>query len=437
MMSVPAWSSLFAYHVRLAVGDVKRNRGLSLAIFAGLALATAVWSNAIFHYQRVHAPFPELDPALHQVELFHPRTAPGINPTKEMEVGGWSARTRVSYPEYQRLASSGVPGAEVASVRGRLLVTAAASTAPDVVSGRFASAPFFEVFPQALRAGRGFTAAEDAGGAAVVVMGNRLNRLLFGGADSVGRTLLIEGRPFRIVGLLAEDQMARPVWDITVTGYLQDALYLPFSWYRRLLIRPEHPLIDEPPPGDGVEDLLRSSAQYVVFWKLLPGPAERAGYRAFLEREFPGRFQLRDYAEWQASFSFPFGDVRFYVLLTGLMLAGGGLNAARLLLAKGFARKSELALHRALGATRASLFLRQMLSATLLATPAALVGVVLAMPYAEVFNQLAKLSDIRVRMTPLGFVEGFVPALLVGLASAAYPAWLLSRTGPQDRARGG
>ena len=68
---------------------------------------------------------------------------------------------------------------------------------------------------------------------------------------------------------------------------------------------------------------------------------------------------------------------------------------------------------------------------------AALVGVVLSIPYAEVFNQLAKLSDVRVRMTPLGFLEGFFPALLVGLASAAYPAWLLSRTGPSDRARGG
>jgi putative ABC transport system permease protein len=437
MMRAPAWSSLFAYHLRLAVGDVRRNRGLSLAIFAGLAMATAVWSNAIFHYQRIHAPFPALDPALHQVELFHERTATGVNPSIEMEVGGWSARTRVSYPEYQRLAASGVPGAEVAALRARLLVTAAAAAEPRVVSGRLATATFFDVFPQPLRAGRAFTAAEDAGGAPVVVIGNRLNRLLFGGADSVGRTLLVEGRPFRIVGLLAEDQLARPVWDITATGFRQDALYLPFGWFRRLAIRPEHALIDEPPPGDGVEDMVRSSAQYVVFWKLLPGPAEREAYRRHLEREFPGRFQLRDYAAWQEAFSFPFGDVRFFVLLTGLMLVGGGLNAARLLLAKGFARKSELALHRALGATRRSLFLRQMLSAAVLAAPAALLGVLLAIPYAELFNQLATLSDIRVRMTPMGFVEGFFPALLLGIASAAYPAWLLSRTGPQDRARGG
>jgi putative ABC transport system permease protein len=435
-MSVRAWSSLFAYHLRLAVGDVKRNRGLSLAIFAGLTMATAVWSNAIFHYQRIHAPFPALDPALHQVELYHRRTAAGIDPVEEMDVGGWSARTRVSYPEYQRLAASGVAGAEVALVRARLMVAAAAAE-PRVVSGRFASAPFFQLFPQPLRAGRVFTAAEDAGGAPVVVLGNRLNDLLFGGADSVGRTLLIEGRVFQVVGLLAEDQLARPVWDITTTGFKQDALYLPFGWFRRLLIRPEHPVIDGPLAGDTVEDLLRSPAQFVAFWKLLPGAAERAAYRGYLGREFPGRFELRDYASWQQAFSFPFGDVRFFVLLTGVMLVAGGLNAARLLLAKGFARKSELALHRALGATRGSLFLRQMLSAALLAAPASLLGVVLAIPYAEVFNQLAKLSDIRVRMTALGFVQGFLPALLVGIASAAYPAWLLSRTGPQDRARGG
>jgi putative ABC transport system permease protein len=228
----------------------------------------------------------------------------------------------------------------------------------------------------------------------------------------------------------------RPVWDIAMTGAKQDALYLPFSWWQRLMARPEVAL-SQGAFGPGMDELLRSPTLFISYWLELPTEDGRRAYRAYLDRHFtgPGRagYQLRDYATWAATFTMPFTDIRFFTILTGLVLLGGGFNASRLLLAKGLARRSELGIHRALGASRMSIVVRQLSEAALLAVPAALLGILLAIPYNHLFNRLVEINDIPVRMSVEGFARGFIPAVVVGVAAAVYPAWRLSQTGPMAR----
>ena len=421
------------YRLRLAVRDVRRNPGLSLAIFAGMALASCIWTTANCHYLRIHGDFPALTPALHQVEIRHPRTPVTGNDWGMQAAGGLIARTHVSYPEYQVLAGSGIPSRQSASMRSRMLLARGPTDAAVTGAVRFVNADFFQMFPIPVRDGRVFSRQEEQQGAAVAVAGYKLASELFPDGDAVGATVMVDGHPFLIIGAVAEHAPQRPVWDIAMTGARQDTLYLPFGWWQRLLARPEVPL-PQAAVGPTFADLLRSPTLFISFWLELPSEASRQSYRAYLDRHLagPGRpgYQLRDFPAWVANFMLPLSDIRFFTILTGLVLLGGGFNASRLLLAKGLARRSELGIHRALGASRVSIFARQLTEAALLAVPAALLGILLSLPYNGLYNHLLEINDVPVQMTVAAFARGMIPSVLVGVGAAIYPAWRLSLTGP-------
>ena len=134
--------------------------------------------------------------------------------------------------------------------------------APRPRNARFAGADFFGMFGLRFRSGGGWTAADEASGAAVVVLAPWLNGQLFDGADSVGRTIMIDDRPFRVAGVLADEQPF-PEWDRTVTGGLQDQVYLPFGVQERLLARPEAQVVVAP-VGPTYADLMGSGTVFVA-----------------------------------------------------------------------------------------------------------------------------------------------------------------------------
>jgi len=429
---------LLPYHLRLALRGVRRHRGLSAAIVAGMALACAIWTAVASHYVRVYRARRALSPGLHQVELPHTTTVARAFSGSTAETSGWAARTRVSYPEYELLSGSSIPRRQAGSVRARLLVAPASGVARGaaadarLVAARMVSSDFFSMFEIPLGAGRAFSAAEEAAGEAVAVLGARLADTLFGRAQAVGATVLVEGRPFRVIGRVDGDQPFRPDWDIPAMGGNQDALYLPFAWFRRFLARPEIVLYQSP-VGWRFEDLLASSAVYVAYWADLPTPADRAAYARYLDQRLGRRgvpYTLRSWAEWQQAFPVPDSTIRFFLLLGVMVLAGSSLNMARLLLARGSAHREELAIHRALGATRASLFVRQLVEALVLSAVATLAGVLLAVPYDALFNQLVADTDIPVKVTGTVLALAAGGTVLAGALAAVYPAWRLSGTPP-------
>lgn len=422
---------LLSYQIRLASRSIRRNPGLSTIIVVGLALVTAIWGTTMSHYLRAYAPRPSLSPHLHQVELPHSRTLARLFAGSNAEPAAWASRTRVSFPEYQLLSGSDVPARQAGAVRSRLLVSEGGQPA-QIAIGRFVTPDFFGMFQIPVRQGQPFTRADDGRGEAVVVLGHRSNLRLFGNEPSVGRAVLIEGVSFRVVGVIDGDQPFRPEWDLAAAGLTQDALYLPFSWFQRLRADPEG-VVQGSPSGPAFEDLLGSDGVFAIHWIELTTPEALAAYRAHLARVFGARgiaYQLRSYPDWVAAFPVPDSTIRFFTLLTFMLLVAGAFNIARLLLAKGLARRDELGVHRALGATRASLFVRQMVEAALLALPGTVLGLLLSVLYNWLFDVLVADNDIPVRYTPLVLTLSLGAGLLTGLAAALYPAWRLSRLPP-------
>ena len=81
---------------------------------------------------------------------------------------------------------------------------------PFVVDARYTSADFFPMFGVPFAFGAGWTGADDDSRAQVVVISKELNDKLFGGGNSVGKTLRASDNVFRIVGVLAALYLTRP-----------------------------------------------------------------------------------------------------------------------------------------------------------------------------------------------------------------------------------
>lgn len=418
---------LLRYHLRLAVRSLRRDPGLSATIVVVLAVAAGIFCVAIMTYLRAYQEDGTLAPTLHHVEIAVPHDMldaafTGTNAAPNVI----ASRERTSFPMLRLLAGSGLAARQTSSFRTRLLVSDDAGLLPlKPRNARFANADLFGMFGLRFRDGAAWTRQDEARGEAVVVLGRELAKRIFGGANGVGRTVTIDDRPFRVVGVLADDQPFAPSWDRSVTGGAQDQLYLPFPEHQRLLAQPETPIAFAP-EGPTYADLLRSDTVVGTFWIDLPTPELREAYARYLTSTLGARgvrYTLRDLAHVRVELPFPKTVFGFFVLVTFLVLAGAGLVATRLLLAKSLLRQGELSIFRAVGAPRAALMVRQLLEAALLAALGAVGGLAIAEGAASLYNHLIADTDIDLVITPQAFGIMLAATVLVGTVAAIYPAW--------------
>jgi putative ABC transport system permease protein len=389
----------------------------------------------------MYGPGVDASPMLHHVEIDHLRPQDGAIPIAHGGPVLYAWRTRLSHGEYRLLTGSGIPSAEIGLVRAHVTLTRDGERPDGTVPARFAHGGFFDAFRRRMRWGRAWTAAEEARGGgtgaidgepAPVVLGRATNEQLFGGRDSVGRLVRIDGHPFVVMGVLADDQPFRPDWDVAITGADQDALYVPFAWFSRLKVWPEA-VVNTPPAGSSFADLLASRALFVTLWLDFRSAADRDAYDRWLAARLAptgAAHWLRPYAEFERTFALTDSPISFFALLGGIVLLAGGFNVARLQMAKTIARGTEIGIHRALGARRRGVFARQLIESAIVSLGAALLSLLLAAPFLWWWHALVGDCDVPMRLTPLSGSLAAGAVALIGLLAGVYPAWRLSRVPP-------
>ncbi|HEX4023921.1 MAG TPA: ABC transporter permease [Steroidobacteraceae bacterium] len=315
---------------------------------------------------------------------------------------------------------------------------------PVQANGHATYGDFFPMFDVPFEYGGSWGSAEDQSHAPVVVLTRRLNDQLFGGADSVGRTVTIEGDAYRVMGVMQTWRPTPPFYDLGSGGgryTADDEFFLPFAraidqhWRtaggfgcpsRAGIIR-------------GWDGMLTSPCVWIALWVELPTAGSAAQYRAFLHNyadsqrqsgrfNWPARVALRDVSQWlDYNHVVPpalttLTGVSFAVLIVCL------LNAAGLMLAKFMARIGSVALRRALGATRPAIYAQCLMEAAMIGVAGAIVGIGLSETGLITCRRV--LPDDFAILTHLRTGDILIALLLAvfsALAAGLYPIWRTSR----------
>jgi predicted permease len=344
----------------------------------------------------------------------------------------WST---TSYPDYLDYRDRNDVFGGLAAY-GEVAVSLSADEAPELVRGVIASGNYFEVLGVRAHRGRTLSPADDRapGAHPVVVISHALWNRRFGAEDAaVGRDLLINGRPYAVIGVLPPGFRG--------SNLLEDIqLYVPMMM--QTLVRPPRGGYS----GEMDPDLLsrRSAGWLSLIGRLRAGvsveraQAGLASVARQLERDHPDTNRDRTVSVYPVSRV----DPRAYPLLrtsalllmgvVGLVLLIATANVANLLLSRAVARRREIAVRLALGGSRFRL-VRQLLTESLLLSSAGAGLGLLAASWA--LDALARLIpatgifsftlDLPIDARVLGFTS--LAALLACLLGGLAPALQASR----------
>jgi putative ABC transport system permease protein len=265
--------------------------------------------------------------------------------------------------------------------------------------------------------GRGLTEDDRRRRSRIAVVGATLASKLFGGANPVGRDILVNGIPFRVVGVQARGQ-------IFSNENYQDAngVSIPLETYVDR-IDPAHKLTHVAVKLKSKMDLPEVSAMMVARVKqahhgiedveIVDLDAEMAkGYQNFLD-------QLHSWSVVLFS-------------LAGVVLLVGGVGVLSVMLISFSDRRFEIGLRKAIGAGDSEVLVQFLIEAVVLAALGALVG---TMAGGAVCRALSPVFPYGLVVNPWGLAVAWIVALALALIFGLYPALRASRLAPIDAMR--
>jgi putative ABC transport system permease protein len=302
------------------------------------------------------------------------------------------------------------------------------------------------MFDAPFRYGNGWSATEDEKHEHVVVIASDLNEKLFGGGNSVGKSIRVNQHDFRIVGVLAPWRPTPKFYDMYNDRFGElEQVFVPFTTSRDLKMDrsgsmdcwDDHKDSDDPEGETGVN----APCTWIQYWVQLDTPAQVASFHQYLvnysdQQRASGRYErptnvrLRDVMTWLDFNKIVPGDVRLQLWLAFGFLLVCLLNTVGLLLAKFLRRSSEIGVRRALGASRRAIFAQCLVEAGTIGLAGGVLGLGLALlglwavrQQPNSYNQLAHLD---VSMLLATFVIAIVASLLAGIL----PAWRACEVAP-------
>jgi putative ABC transport system permease protein len=307
---------------------------------------------------------------------------------------------------------------------------------------RFVFSDFFPMFRVPFRYGSGWDKRADGKPEPVVVISKATNDKLFGGANSVGRTVRLETRDYKVVGVLDEWRPSIRLFDLTSNVVAPpEKIFIPFNFA---------PLLEARSAGnsDGWKgysgntfaDFLNSDVDFIQFWVELPTPAARAAYWDFLnnyvrEQKKVGRFgrplnnRLTSLPDLMEEFEVVPKQVKAMSIVSLLFLAVCSLNLVGLLLGKFLARVPEVSVRRALGASRLQVFLQHVVECELIGVTGGAIGIVLSILMLKLIAKLTPFGEV-IHLDSEMVLTAVVLSLVAGLLAGIYPAWRVCSVPP-------
>ena len=419
---------MFGYYLNLAVRSFKRNKALTALMVLAIALGigASMTTLTVFHVLSGD-PIPAKSDRLFYVQL-DPESMRGFRPGEEPARQMTRFDSETLLKQKRGLRQTLMSGGNV------VLSSDKPGSSPQLVDARYAASDFFPMFDVPLRYGRGWTAGEDEAKARVAVISRELNDKQFGGADSTGKTLRIDGNDFRIVGVLDAWRLVPRFYDLYSDNYGEtEGVFLPFSTSRELKMGTQGSTDCWDDTG-GDSRALNAPCTWVQYWVELESAGKAGDYRNYLvnysnQQRAAGRFErpanvrLRNVVELLEFNKIVPGDVRLQLWLALGFLLVCLVNTVGLLLAKFLRRSGEIGVRHALGASRTEIFKQCLVEAGTVGLAGGLLGLLLALLGLWAVRQqpasYASLAHLDGPMLLLTFTLAVLASLLAGIL----PAW--------------
>jgi len=399
-------SNLFR-NLRLSLRSLRKNPGLTIVVL--LTLALGIGANAAMFtvdYSSMIANIPYPNP--NQLVVVWSTIRDGKGGTSAGDLLDWR-RENSTFQKLDAVTSTSV--------------NLSTQDQPMFVTGWQTTPGLFRTRGVRFMMGRDFIDEEgQVGKDHVISLSYKLWKRMGSDPNIVGKSLRVNGEPYTVVGVWAEDTPENRNY---------------FAWFIT-------PLAFKP------EDITHDRHQYMVTGRLKPGvtiaqaQADMSRVAALQAKTYPADKNWGISVEQLKNDFFPKEQQRIYWLLlgaVGFVLLIACLNIANLLLAKGITAQKEIAVRIALGASRRTVFVQQLTESVVLALAGGLLG--LGVGYAMLRATSAIIpqetfpseADLRLNL-PIVLVM-FAVTTLCGLLFGSIPAWYASRLSPGEALKEG
>lgn len=439
---------MFRYNLRLAWRSFGRNPGLTALMIAAIALGIGVCVMTMTVYHTVSGnPIWWKSDRLFAVTMDNWDPEIPLNPRRPD-----LPPPQLAYRDAEALFASDIPTDKVIMYKSRgVLGGTATDPRPRRLETRITTSGFFTLFETPFRYGSGWNAQDDVAPTPVVVLNSEQNQRLFGGENSVGRSIRWNDREFRIVGVLEEWNPKPKFYDLNNGAFkIPEEVYIPWGWGAALDIESSGSSnCWKPEPLTSIADFRASECVWTQMWVELPTAAARERMQRFIDSYWAdqrrhGRFErpqnnrLSTVEQWMQDQQVVARDDRILVGLAFAFLTVCLINTAGLLLAKFLNGAAITGVRRALGASRRQIFYQHLTEVAVIAGLGAALGLAVGALGLKGLRMLystgpGPVSGGMALIAHFDFVSVGVAlslAVVAALAAGLYPAWRIGRMAP-------
>jgi putative ABC transport system permease protein len=435
---------MLLYNARLAWKSIRRNPMLSFLIVLGIALGVGVSTTFVTAYHVLaRDPVPGKSDSLYYVRM----NSWGVADDPFLR----TPPPLITYRDALELLKSRIPARSTATFQSRANFFPEGGARPFGKDLRLTTADFFPMFAVPFRYGGPWSHEADTRPESVAVISSALNDKLFGGANSVGRTIRLENHPVRVVGVLGPWRPRVRAFSL-VNGALDapEEIFLPLALAGPMELQPHELSMNwrTPLPGEDklpyASQLMLNEVIFVGFWAELPRARQVSDFKHFVdayvsEQKKLGRFphpannQVTSMLDLMEEMKVVPPQTKALAAISLLFLVVAALNLIGLFLGKFLARASTVGVRRALGASRATIFVQHLVECELMGLAGGLLGVLLSLAGLAVLNRVygdgpGGVAFFRLDLPMVLAAVGL--ALVAGAIAGVYPAWRICAIPP-------